>query len=269
VAAASLAAAVVVATVAGCDSNPSSSAAPLPGGERVPSSVPAHSSLQPVHATSPTVAAPTAPGAQEREPLGALRTYLDGFHFYNGDPERQAETHQWCTRLDTEVAQCALFDGSGREAKLIGVEYVVTESVYMQLPPEEKRLWHSHAYEVRSGALVAPGLSEIAEYELMQRLVRTYGKTWTTWQVDEGHRVPLGVPQLMMSFTADGQADPRMVAVRDQRLGVSTAGNARNRADIEAPPIDSEADAWQRAAPQRLALEPADRTLRTAEAPAP
>jgi hypothetical protein len=254
-------AAVVVPTVAGCDSRSLSSHAPLPGGE--PSPVATHSSLQ------PTVAAPTAPGVQEREPLDALRTYLDGFHFSDGDPERQAETHQWCTRLDTEVAQCALFDGSGRDAKLIGVEYVVTESVYMQLPPEEKRLWHSHAYDVRSGALVAPGLSEVAEYELMERLVRTYGKTWTTWQVDEGHRVPMGVPQLMMSFTADGQADPRMVAFRDQRLGVSTAGNARNRADIQAPPIDSEADAWQRAGTPRLALEPADRPLRTAEAPAP
>jgi hypothetical protein len=259
-------AAVIVATVAGCDSRSLSSHAPLPGGERV--LAPTQSSLHPVHAARPAPAA-SAPDAQERDPLEALRTYLDGFHFYNGAPERQAETHQWCNRLDTEVAQCAIFDGSGRDAKLIGVEYVVTESVYMQLPPEEKRLWHSHAYDVRSGALAAPGLSEVAEYELMQRLVRTYGKTWTTWQVDAGHRVPMGVPQLMMSFTADGQADPRMIAYRDQRLGLSTAGNARNRADIEAPSIDSEADAWQRSGTPRLALEPAEWTLRTAEAPAP
>jgi hypothetical protein len=264
-----LLAAVAVATNAGCDSRPLPSHALLPGGESAASSVAGRSSLQPVHATVPALGAPVARDAQERDPLESLRTYLDGFHFYNGDPGRQAETHQWCTRLDAEVAQCAIFDGSGRDAKLIGVEYVVTESVYMQLPPEEKGLWHSHAYDVRSGALVAPGLPEVAEYELMQRLVRTYGKTWTTWQVDQGHRVPLGVPRLMMSFTAEGQADPRMIASRDQRLGVSTAGNARNRADIEAPPIDSEADAWQRAGTPRLALEPVEHTLRTAEAPAP
>jgi hypothetical protein len=270
VAAASLAAAaVIVATVAGCDSRSSSSHAPLPAGERVPSPVPRHSSVQPVLATRGAVAAPHAPDAQERDPLEALRTYLDGFHFYDGAPERQAETHQWCTRLDADMAQCAIFDGSGRDAKLVGIEYVVTETVYMQLPAEEKRLWHSHAHDVRSGALVAPGLSEVAEYELMQRLVRTYGKTWTTWQVDDGHRVPMGVPQLMMSFTADGQANPRMIASRDQRLGRSTAGNARNRADIEAPPIDSEADAWQHVDTPRLALEPTGPTLRTAEAPAP
>ena len=79
----------------------------------------------------------------------------------------------------------------------------------------------------------------------------------------------MGEPQLMMSFTADGQADARMLASRDQRLGVSTAGNARNRADIEAPRIDSEADAWQEDAAPRLALEPAGANRRIAEAPAP
>lgn len=257
---------VAIAFVAtACDSRAFSSHAPLPDGERRPS----NSALRPARATQATPAGHPGPAAQERDPLEALHTYLDGFHFYNGSPERQAEKHQWCSRLDADVAQCAIFDGSGRDAKLVGIEYVVSERVYTQLPAEEKRLWHSHVHDVRSGALVAPGLPEIAEHELMQRLVRTYGKTWTTWQVDDGHRVPLGVPQLMMSFTADGQADARMIASRDQRLGVSTAGNARNRADIEAPSIDSEADAWQRDHTPRLALEPVDGDIRTAEAPTP
>ncbi len=262
-AAAALAAAALA--IGGCDSRSFSPHAPLPGGD------PAAASF--AFGPAPATPAPPArwPGmaTQERNPPEALRIYLDGFHFYNGDLARQAETHQWCTRLDADVAQCAIFDGNGRNAKLIGIEYVVTERVYMQLPPEEKRLWHSHAYDVKSGAVAAPGLSAVAEHELMERLVRTYGKTWTTWQVDAGHRVPMGEPQLMMSFTADGQADARMLASRDQRLGVSTAGNARNRADIEAPRIDSEADAWQEDAAPRLALEPAGANLRIAEAPAP
>jgi hypothetical protein len=103
----------------------------------------------------------------------------------------------------------------------------------------------------------------------MQRIVRTYGKSWTTWPIDRDPRLPTGTPELLMSFTADGQADSRMVAARDRRLGTSTAGNARNRADIEAPRIDSEADAWQRGAVPRLALEPITRAASTAEAPGP
>jgi hypothetical protein len=31
-------------------------------------------------------------------------------------------------------------------------------------PDDEKRLWHSHHYEVKSGILVAPGIPDLAEH---------------------------------------------------------------------------------------------------------
>jgi hypothetical protein len=80
----------------------------------------------------------------------------------------------------------------------------------------------------------------------MTKLVGTYGKTWHTWHTDQHKGLPVGVPQLMMGFTADGQADPKMVAARDQRFKVSSAEKRKQRADIPAPPIDPGADAWQR-----------------------
>jgi hypothetical protein len=51
---------------------------------------------------------------------------------------------------------------------------------------------------------------------------------------------------LMMGFTRDGQADAKMVADRDARFEVSSEENRRDRADIEYPAIDPEADAWQK-----------------------
>jgi hypothetical protein len=51
---------------------------------------------------------------------------------------------------------------------------------------------------------------------------------------------------LMMGFTRDGQADKRMIQARDERFGVSTAENRKDRAGISSPPIDSDADAWQK-----------------------
>ena len=99
---------------------------------------------------------------------------------------------------------------------------------YQALPPEEKPLWHSHVHEVKSGQLIAPGIPDLAEHELMEKLVRTYGKTWHTWHTDAHAPLPLGVPQLMMGFTADGQLDPARVADRDRRFGISSAQNARN-----------------------------------------
>ena len=58
--------------------------------------------------------------------------------------------------------------------------------------------------------------------------------------------LPLGVPQLMMGFTADGQIEPARVADRDRRFGVSSAEKRTSRSDIPTPPIDPAADAWQK-----------------------
>jgi hypothetical protein len=112
-------------------------------------------------------------------------------------------------------------------ARLIGIEYIVSERLVRTLPPEEKRLWHSHKFEVASGTLIAPGVPSLAENQDMQKLVGTYGKTFHTWQVDLGHELPLGPPQLMMAATGDGQVDPAVVAARDEEYGVSTGCQAR------------------------------------------
>lgn len=50
---------------------------------------------------------------------------------------------------------------------------------------------------------------------------------------------------LMMGFTTDGQADPKMVEQRNQRLGVDSAKTCAQRADIKIPPSDAAADGWQ------------------------
>jgi len=46
---------------------------------------------------------------------------------------------------------------------------------------------------------------EMAETEEMKEVVRLYGKTFHFWQVDRGDVLPLGRPELMMSFTEDEQ----------------------------------------------------------------
>jgi hypothetical protein len=182
---------------------------------------------------------------QSRPPIDALNAYLDGFHFYNGHPEMQMEAHHYCAILNEEVIQCVIYDGNRKDAKLMGVEYIISEQLFNSLPTPEKALWHSHVHEVKSGQLVAPGIPAVAEHALMEKLVHTYGKTWHTWHTDLDKRLPLGVPQLMMGFTADGQADAHMVAERDQRMGIDSSQKKQARADIAAPPIAPGADAWR------------------------
>jgi hypothetical protein len=182
---------------------------------------------------------------QGTPPIDALNAYLDGFHFYNGRMQSQMEAHHYCSILNEDVTQCVIYDGNVAEAKIMGVEYIVSETLFAALPEAEKSMWHSHVYEVTSGQLVAPGIPLVAEHELMEKLIGTYGKTWHTWHTDLHKDLPVGVPQLMMGFTADGQANPAMTAARDRRLGVDSEERKQNRGDIPVPRIAAGADAWQ------------------------
>lgn len=51
------------------------------------------------------------------------------------------------------VRQCVIYDSDKPDARLIGIEYVIDESVFVTLDHEEKKLWHSHKFEVESGTL--------------------------------------------------------------------------------------------------------------------
>jgi len=183
---------------------------------------------------------------QEKPPLEELDAYLDGFHFYNGSLEHQVEAHHYCGHLNDDLIQCVIYDGNAADARLMGIEYIVSGEVFARLPDAEKHMWHSHVHEVRSGQLIAPGLPDAAEHELMEKVANTYGKTWHTWQTDTHADLPLGTPQLMMGFTADGQADPAMISSRDERFGVSSDAKRRQRVDIKYPRVDPQVDAWQR-----------------------
>src|SRR3954463_4840562 len=47
---------------------------------------------------------------QDRAPISALNVYVDGFHFYNGDLQGQMEAHHYCSTVNEDVIQCAIYD---------------------------------------------------------------------------------------------------------------------------------------------------------------
>lgn len=233
-------ASIASAVLAGCGGENTSSKVTPPGGES---------------AAKTKMLESGANLLQNKAPLGELNAYLDGFHFYNGNMQAQMEAHHYCGHLNEDLIQCVIFDGNGEDAKLMGVEYIVTAKLFATLPAEEKHLWHSHVHEVRSGALVAPGIPEVVERELMTKIAGTYGKTWHTWHTDQQNAMPVGTPMLMMGFTADGQANRQMIDDRDRRLDVSSVELRKRRADISYPPIDPEADAWSKGIVMQLQIE--------------
>lgn len=175
---------------------------------------------------------------QDVAPVGQLNVYLSGFHPMKADPKKQMEANHYCNQVNEDFAQCVLFDGNTSDANLNGVEYIISEKLYASLPADERQYWHPHNYEILSGQLIAPGIPEAAEKELMRRKINSYGKTWHLWDTGShgvaGQPLPLGAPMLAWSFTKDGEAVPGLVEQRDRQLGVSTVDRRRDRADLAA-----------------------------------
>jgi len=206
--------------------------------------------------TAKSTALDTAADAlQAKRPIDAMSEFLNGFHFYADDMGRQVEANHFCTHLTEDFHQCVIYSSNQPDAKLIGIECIVSERVFRTLPDDEKRLWHSHDYEVKSGELIAPGVPEAAGHAFMKDLVTTYGKTWHTWQIDRDQNFPMGIPQLMMGFTKDGQVNQAMVQDRDRRFDASTAAGRKDRDDIPWPNVVPGANAWQSGRTVQLKLE--------------
>lgn len=185
-------------------------------------------------------------------PLKNVCAHLNAFHAYAANPARSVEANHYCGHLNDEVRQCIFYDSPERGARIIGIEYMITPRLYETLDAEERKLWHSHVYEVKSGMLVMPqpvvpdAAWEVAENKEMEEVVKLYGKAFHLWQVDRGDELPLGEPQLMTSFTAPGQFDfERHVGDRDRRFGTDYKRKMEARKDIAEPEINPDADqAW-------------------------
>jgi len=186
-----------------------------------------------------------ADALQNFGPVNSINMHLCGFAFYNGQPDRQVELHHYCHNLNDEVTQCTVYDGDTSDARLVGVEYVISERLFKTLSAEEQKYWHNHQYDILSGSFMVPGVPSMVERRVLPELVNTYGKTWVTWQTDRGDVLPLGPPQLMMVANGPGQWNPELFNHRAKRLGHSLEDLLKNRQDLEAHPIGENADSWK------------------------
>ncbi|PQP94525.1 oil body-associated protein 1A [Prunus yedoensis var. nudiflora] len=117
---------------------------------------------EPTHTGTTLVETATA-AIQGFGPINQIHQHLCAFHFYSHDMTRQVEAHHYCAHQNEEMRQCLIYDGPEADARLIGLEYVVSENLFLTLLDEEKPLWHSHEYEVKSGVLFMPRVPGVIE----------------------------------------------------------------------------------------------------------
>ncbi|KAJ9690809.1 hypothetical protein PVL29_013123 [Vitis rotundifolia] len=195
---------------------------------------------------------------QSLKPVKQMKQHVCTFALYSHDMTRQIETHHYITRLNQDFLQCAVYDSDNSDAHLIGIEYIVSDRIFEALPPEEQKLWHSHAYEIKSGMWVNPRVPVMIQKPELENIAKSYGKFWCTWQVDRGDRLPLGAPALMMSPQAVnlGIVRPDLVQKRDDKYKISTDSLKQSRLEIPEPEwINPNADYWKQSFGKGFALD--------------
>ncbi len=78
-----------------------------------------------------------AGGATEphgKTPVDECGLYLCAFHIAKKDPKFQVEAHHYCSAVNDEVHQCIIFDSAGKGARILGVEYIISDRLYRSLP---------------------------------------------------------------------------------------------------------------------------------------
>lgn len=159
------------------------------------------------------------------DPVKDIHLYLCAFHIAKNNPNLQIEAHHYCSMRSLnvragEIHQCIIYDSKEAPAKLLGIEYIISDETYQALPAQEKKYWHPHAYEIISGQLIVPDLSDMGD-KALEGFIRSWGKTFHTWP-DPGTEIPMGEPLLMWSAGADGQISKEMIDKRDNQFGIST-----------------------------------------------
>ncbi|GJE86935.1 DUF1264-domain-containing protein [Phanerochaete sordida] len=200
-------------------------------------------------------------------PINDIHQHICAFHTYADDRTRHVEAHHFCTCLRPDLHQCIIYDSGEKGARLIGIEYIITEQLFNDLPEDEKNYWHSHKYEVESGMLqlqvksgVPQAAADVAEQPAMLELQRTYGKTIHTWAFDKHPDIPLGPPKLMMSYSKDEQAPPAAtIKARDEKWGMDSEAKRRLRAGY-LPPYEKhpDSDKWETTG-KAVVFEPVER----------
>lgn len=87
---------------------------------------------------------------QSKRPISHIHRYLNGVHMYSGEVDRQIEAHHFCTHINEDFQQCLIYDSNEtghhftdnvilvltnpEDAKLIGIEYIVSDKLFSRLP---------------------------------------------------------------------------------------------------------------------------------------
>jgi hypothetical protein len=122
-----------------------------------------------------------------------------GVHLQKDRPANAQVAYHFCKSLSDDLSQCLLYDGTGPNARLLGIEYLVSADIYRKMPAEEQAYWHDHENEVDAGLLRSLTEQGNAEKATLAKIRTLYGKVFHTWVA--GKQYPEGPAKLFWAVT--------------------------------------------------------------------
>ena len=154
-----------------------------------------------------------------------------GAHCQRNRPGSPGVSRHDCEPLNNAISHYFLYDGPSPDARLIGVEYLVSDEVYRRMPAEEKLYWHAHESEGDAGLLGSPRPHRSDATATRVDVGTVWGKVYRTWV--SGRDYPRGPSRpfwtdtgelpLVLPPGAEAQLVPRQPINREKKAEKKTA----------------------------------------------
>ncbi len=132
------------------------------------------------------------------KPNDGFTLHIDAKMHFTSSPDIIA--HHYCKTVAGGMIECLLFESDAEDAKLVGVETIVTPQIYNSFSETEKALWHYHKDELARVDARIPDLPPEEAATILKSLEETYGKLYILW--DPGRsELPIGNPSITVLDT--------------------------------------------------------------------
>jgi hypothetical protein len=180
--------------------------------------------------------APTPEEAASLWPTDSLILHMAGVHPMKSNPSHQVKAHHYCNEVNDDLTQCVIYDSHSPQARMTGIQYIISNRLYAQLPLAERQYWAPKNYEILSGQLTAPGMTTQKEHDLMRSKLNSYSKTYQfnfATSSDTGMvSVPMGQPMLAWTFNRDGEVKADLQMDLETEFNYSSSDKRAERQDL-------------------------------------
>jgi hypothetical protein len=140
---------------------------------------------------------------------------------------KQTLATMYCSEITSGITQCIIFDSPKKNARLIGIEYIIDKLMYDKLNDKDKVAWQPLKFEIEAGLMVFPGLDSFADKNQATKFKTAYSKTIYGWSTNNMTfvsyaSIPSGEATMCTPIQNLIQIDSVLMHQRDTIMGVNT-----------------------------------------------